>query len=461
MIDTPAMGRRQAICLAAWLLAVATAAAETPATWRAGVAREKITPSEPMWMSGYASRDHEAEGTLTELWAKALALEDPAGARLVLLTVDLVGIDRHLSAEVCAAIQRQHGMSRAGLAIACSHTHTGPVVGHNLGSMYFLNERQRAQVQAYTAALQGKLVAIAGRALAELQPCTLHYGAGSATLAVNRRNNPEDKVPQLRADGQLRGPVDHDVPVLQVADADGRARAIVFGYACHATVLSSYQWSGDYPGFAQLELEARHPDVTALFWAGCGADQNPLPRRTVELAQDYGRQLADSVDAALAQPLRTIGGRLRTAYEEIDLPFAQLPTRPQLVEQSKSQDRYVASRGQMLLAQIDAGQALSPTYPYPVQTWHLGDGPRWVFLGGEVVVDYALRLKREQAAERMWVTGYANDVMAYVPSLRVLREGGYEGGGAMVYYGLPSPWAESVEEQIVSEVHSQIQGAGE
>ena len=39
------------------------------------------------------------------------------------------------------------------------------------------------------------------------------------------------------------------------------------------------------------------------------------------------------------------------------------------------------------------------------------------------------------------MTGYANDVMAYIPSLRVLKEGGYEGGGAMIYYGLPTVWA--------------------
>jgi hypothetical protein len=91
-----------------------------------------------------------------------------------------------------------------------------------------------------------------------------------------------------------------------------------------------------------------------------------------------------------------------------------------------------------------------------VQAWQLGDGPTLAALGGEVVVDYALRLKNELGPDRTWVMGYANDVMAYIPSLRVLKEGGYEGGGAMVYYGLPTVWHPRVEEMIVAAVHEQV-----
>ncbi len=78
-----------------------------------------------------------------------------------------------------------------------------------------------------------------------------------------------------------------------------------------------------------------------------------------------------------------------------------------------------------------------------------------MFLGGEVVVDYALRLKHELTGD-VWVTGYANDVMSYIPSRRVLREGGYEGATSMVYYGLPTTWGPTIEEAIVREVHRQV-----
>jgi neutral ceramidase len=112
-------------------------------------------------------------------------------------------------------------------------------------------------------------------------------------------------------------------------------------------------------------------------------------------------------------------------------------------------------RAKMLLEDVASGRPLSPTYPYPVQLWLLGKDVQWCFLGGEVVVDFAIRLKAELAGRKTWVAGYSNDVMAYIPSRRVLVEGGYEGGGAMVYYGMPTVWSDQVETSIVEEVHRQ------
>ena len=155
-----------------------------------------------------------------------------------------------------------------------------------------------------------------------------------------------------------------------------------------------------------------------------------------------------------------VEGNLDTRYAEIRLSFDTLPTHDELVGQSQSTDKFIASRGRLLLAQVDRGQPLAAVYPYPIQLWRLGSGLSWLMLGGEVVVDYSLRLKKELGAGRTWVTAYTNDVMAYIPSKRVLSEGGYEGGGAMVYYGLPSPWSADVEETIVSGVHALCRGEG-
>ena len=298
------------------------------------------------------------------------------------------------------------------------------------------------------------VVAAVGDAIDDLEPARLSSGTGLADFAVNRRNNREPDVPMLREMGLLEGPVDHDVPVLAVHCGE-KLKAVVFGYACHATVLSFYQWSGDYPGFAQIAVEEQHPGTIAMFWAGCGADQNPLPRRTPELAMEYGGRLAAAVDEVLQNQMDSISGDLAAAYSEIDLNFASLPTREDLEAKLKSADRFDVGLGEHLLKQWDADGGLSPTYPYPIQTWRLGDGPTWITLGGEVVVDFSLRLKMELGPDDVWVAGYANDVMAYIPSLRVLREGGYEGGRAMRYYGLPAPWAEDVEELVINEVHRQ------
>ena len=425
--------------------------------WRAGAAKTIITPAAPMWMAGFASREHPAEGTGTELWAKALVLEDAAGRRGVLLTLDLVGIDRATSQSICAKLMKTHGLTRDQIVLNCSHTHSGPVVAKNLGPLHYelISDDQKKLVDAYARFMEERVISVVDDATKQLAPALVSWGSGLATFATNRRNNPQPKAAELRERGQLRGPVDHDVPVLAVRSPDGMLRAVAFGYACHATVLSDYQWSGDYPGYAQLALEKLHPDAVALFWTGCGGDQNPLPRGTRELAQQYGQTLANSVEAVLGAPMPVVEPNLATSYQEIDLPLDKLPTKDELSRDAQSENKYTASRARMLLKDLEAGHALPQSYPYPIALWKLGGDVRWVFLGGEVVVDYALRLKGELDGRKTWVAGYSNDVPAYIPSKRVLTEGRYEGGDAMVYYGLPARWAPEVEQRIVAEVHRQ------
>lgn len=453
------MIRRHASCLA-FVLLFLLAPTWADAAWKAGAAKIIITPDEYMLMAGYGGRDAPASAKLTDLWAKALILEDEKGERAAVITLDLVGVDRALSVAICKSLVEEHGLERRRISICTSHTHTGPAVGMNLAPLHYLvaNEAMQKQVDEYAIVLHQKVVKVVGEAIANLADSQLAWGNGHATFAVNRRENkPYDKVAQWRTEGVLKGPIDHDVPVLAVRDAEGKLTAVLFGYACHSTVLSFDQWSGDYPGFAQIELEKLYPDAVALFWAGCGADQNPLPRRTVERAKHYGRRLADAVDSVLiTSEMIPIEGELSTSYAEINLSLAELPTKEEITKDTDSSNRFVAARAKMLLEQLESGP-LSQTYPFPIGCWKIGKDVQFVSLGGEVVVDYAIRLKAELSGTKTWVAGYANDVMAYIPSRRVLAEGGYEGGGAMIYYGLPTVWAPEVEKAIIDEVHRQLQ----
>jgi hypothetical protein len=218
------------------------------------------------------------------------------------------------------------------------------------------------------------------------------------------------------------------------------------------------QYHGDYAGVAQAALEERHRGTTALFVAGCGADANPMPRGTMELVNAHGATLADAVDRALKSP-SPVAASLRTAYGTVDLPFADEETRTRWHSQLKVDPIYLERHAAVMKQLIDRDGRLPIAQRDPVQVWQFGSGPdgfTLVALGGEVVVDYALRLAREYPGRRMWVAGYSNDVFGYVPSLRVLREGGYEGGDAMIYYARPGPFNERVEELIVGKAHQLI-----
>jgi len=416
--------------------------------FKAGTASHVITPSEPLWMAGYANRNKPCDTKRHDLRVKALAVEDPAGNRCVLLTSDLCGIPRSLSEPVCAEVMKRTGLKREQIMLTCSHTHCGPVVQDNLSDMYDMTPEQPEKIRGYTDHLRGWMVETIAAAVKDLKPATLAIGQGTARFAVNRRQVTDKGVINGR---NPDGPVDHSVPVLEVKDADRKVKAVVFGYACHNTTMSFYEWCGDYAGFAQIEVEKKHPGALAMFWIGCGADANPLPRSKIELCEQYGKELAGAVEDALAKPT-PLTDKLSAKYAEIELPFDAIPGKDRWSEEALSKTHAVRMRAEKMLKKLEAG-AIPDRYPhYPVQVWKFGDQLTWVALGGEVVVDYNLRLRKELARKPLWIAGYANDVMAYIPSARVLKEGGYEADSSQIYYGQPTRWAPAIEDKIVNKV---------
>lgn len=415
--------------------------------WKAGVARVIITPERPQWMAGYGDRDRPSEGKIMDIWAKALAIQDESGKQAVLVAADLVGIPKKLSDHIRDQVKIKYNLSRSQIAINTSHTHTGPVLSDALVSIYPVNESQQKDIDRYTVQLGDKIVALVGKALKAMEPAQLYSGNGVTRFQVNRRNNVESTLPLQSG---LNGPNDYAVPVLKIVNKKGRLMAVAFGYACHNTVLAGYKWSGDYAGFAQAELEKTNPGVTALFLQGCGADQNPLPRRTVELAKQYGKELAAAVERVLNEQMKPLSAKLNTAYSEVELPLNAAPAKEELMEKTRSGAEYQKRWAHNLIRDIDNGVPLRSSYPYPVEVWKIGEQPV-VILGGESVIEYAIALKRIFGPD-LFVLGYSNDVMSYIPSAKIVQEGGYEGASSQMVYGLPSTWKPSIESVIIQEV---------
>jgi neutral ceramidase len=414
--------------------------------WKAGVVRVLITPEEPIWIAGYAKRNHPSEGTLVDLWAKALAIEDAQGEKVVMITTDLLGIPKKMSDRIRNQIAIKYGLTRSQIILSSSHTHTGPVLTDALFDIYPLDSTQKEVIRKYSNNLEQKIVDLTGAAINSMVPAQLFSQNGVTRFQVNRRNNSEET---LTNQTNLNGPNDYSVPVLKVTDASGNLMAVAFGYACHATVLSSYLFSGDYPGFAQIELEKLHPGLTAMFFQGAGADQNPLPRRTVPLAQQYGRELAAAVERVLNEDIQKLEPAISTAYSEVNLTFSKPPSKKKLIKMENEAEGYQQRWASEQLAILRNTGSLLTSYPYPVQIWKLGDQPIMI-LGGELVVQYAIELKKLFGPE-IFVIGYANDDMAYIPSETILKEGGYEGETSQMIYGLPGKWNSDIQVKILKE----------
>jgi len=424
--------------------------------WKAGVSRKVITPEKSVWLAGYGQK-RAPDGKIHDLWMKALALEDETGNRAVLITSDFQGVPRSMSDIAFMKVEEKYGLTRAQIMFTFSHNHCGPRLGDDLIDYYPVDEEQMKLVEEYTAQMIDLVVELVGEALQNLAPAQLQQGMGRATFAVNRRNNREADVPEIIASGKpLVGPVDHDVPVLTVTRGDGKLDAVLFGYACHPTTLSFMTWCGDYPGYAQLEIETAHPGATAMFVNTCGGDQNPLPRRKVELCEKYGHMLAVGVEEALKKPLSPISVGLKTAFEIVELPYLKTMTREDLIAQGEENNDIKKRWSARLIKKLDSGESFETAYPYPVHAWQLGKEMLVIGQGAETVVDYALRFKTEYGPGT-WVCGYADDMISYIPSLRVWKEGGYEGGSNLYEYGRPAlRWDGKIEDLIADSVHKLV-----
>lgn len=449
------------------ILAVSSAqpAAAEP-TVPVGVARIDITPDYPIRLTGYASRKTESEGVAQRLWAKALAIGGDDGPA-VLMMVENCGVPGSLTAEVAGRLQAQAHVKPERFVVCSTHTHTGPWLSGFAPAILSepLPPEHRAHMQQYERDLVQKMEQVALAALAARRPGQLAWAEGTVRFAMNRRPVDQDgRCPGLGVNPS--GPVDHSLPLLAARDAQGQLLAVVVNYACHCTTLGGdfNRLHGDWAGVAQEYIEAEHPGTTALVCLGCGADANPEPRGKLEMTGPHGRAVADEVNRLLQGPLKPLRTPLTARRVQIELPFDKLPTREELQQRVAAADNPKASSVQKrlgvqataLLAGLDAGRGLPAGIDYDVTAWAFGDDLGMVFLPGEVVVDFALRLKRELDGARLWVTAYANDVPCYIVSRRVLAEGGYEPDSSMIYYDRPARFSPAVEDRVIEAAKAQL-----
>lgn len=441
---------------------IAEGAALRAETVPVGVARIDITPEHPVRMAGYANRITESEGVSQRIWAKALAIGGDTGeGPVVLVMVENCGVSAAMTAQAVARL----GLKPERLAVCATHIHTGPWLAGliTLHTVAPIPAEHQEHMKRYTDHLTDQIVQVAQQALAARSPAVLSWTQGSVGFAVNRRPIKEGRVTGLGVNPD--GPVDHSLPLLRIADPQGKLIAVLLNYACHNTTLGGKdsRIHGDWAGCAQQFIEAEHPGVTALICIGCGADANPEPRGTEEIAARHGRAVADEVKRLLAGQMKPVSPKFTARSRQIRLPFEPVPSRDELerrvaagsAAKPTGAERQLAKHARAMLARLESGP-LPTALDYQVTGWSFGDDLEMVFLPGEVVVDYALRLRKELDGSRLWITAYTNDLPCYIVSRRILKEGGYEPDSALTVYGLPSKLAPELEDQIIEAVKSLV-----
>lgn len=442
-----------------------SATEEAGKDWQAGFAEIEITPGEPLFMAGYASRDRPSEGVEAPLRAKAVALKDTTGKRVVIVATDLIGLTAEVAGPICNFIQERSGLERADILLNASHTHTGPALTLSRDPTTKMDESAADRQADYTQALQATLGDLAVQALESCnRSVSLSHAIGLAPFVMNRRQPTKDR--GIILGFNPRGPVDRSVPVLRVTATGGNdggdLLAVIYQAACHNTTLGGnfYRLTGDFAGYSQAHIEKAHPGTMALFLTGCAGDANPYPRGELAMSKSHGHVLGEEVCRLLEEPQawRPVLGPIGTTYAEIDLPLQPAPEGKALSALKLGRGGWRGFVATEIEKRRARGETIPTTYPAPFSAWQFGDDLTLVGMSGEVVVDYVYRLEKELGPTGLWVAAYCHDVYGYLPSARVLAEGGYETRG--LYAGGIGFFAPEAEDVVAEAIRRLAEEAG-
>jgi len=206
---------------------------------------------------------------------------------------------------------------------------------------------------------------------------------------------------------------------------------------------------GDFAGYAQSLVQQRYASVQAMFVIGCGGDANPYPRGTLDAARKHGTELGSEVCRLMETKLRPVRGPLKCIFDFADLPLQQF-SRAELEKLAAGGNNLQKETAGKMIASLERGESLLTKYRAPVAVWQFGNDLTFVGLSGEVVVDYVPMIEKAIGPLQLWISSYCNDVFGYVPSARVLAEGGYETRGLYTTNGWFTPAAQDV---LVKKVH--------
>ncbi len=417
--------------------------------WHVGFARAVITPKEPVPLAGYAARSGGFDKVEQDVHVKALALHDATGKRAVLITCELVGMSKNVAETIARRIGETTGLRRDEILLNFSHTHTGPSVALGMKPSARFPKQDVDAIVRYSHGLVDTVVETATAALAQKKPAVLHHAMGIVLFPVNRREfTPAGVILGFNP----RGPADRSVPVLRITSPKGALLGVVFGAACHNTCLTQNDnfVCGDYAGYAQAELEQHFKGVQAMFMQGCGGDTSPYPTGTLAIAKAHGKHLADVVTRVLARKrLEPVRGPLTTDLRWMDLPLEAPPTLEEIEAMSKERTAWRRQAAERLRQQNESGDHGPAHYTAPLALWQFGGDLTLVGLPGEPVADYVMLVEQALGPLNLWVAGYTNDHFGYLPTRRILAEGGYE---ALRGLGHGRRFAPEVEQTVIQAV---------
>jgi neutral ceramidase len=434
-----------------WWLAIASVCPCNAATFGAepflaGVAVVDVTPPVPFRMSGYFN-ERLSTGTKDPLHAKAIVLKQ-GEERAALVFCDMVGVPRAISAEARKRASEASNIPVENIAIAATHSHTGPLYFGSLHD-YFRKRsimrqgRDPYDTANYRAELVGKIVRAVVEAKSALRPVELKAGnAREERVSFNRRFhmrdgsvrfNPGERNPDIL---RPAGPIDPQVGIITLSDsADEQPIAAIVSFALHLDTLSGTEFSADFPVYIEKALrDSFGPGFHLLFGIGTCGDINHIDvstrerRSTEAIGAMLGETVLNAIESEAA--LADVQPKLAMRAKSIEVPLQHYS--PEEVEKARKNMGLLDTRELSFLRQVEAAKIMDlmrwpgNTVALEVQAIRLGDDTAIVMLPGEVFAELGLAIKAASPFRTTLVVELTNDALGYIPTKKAFVEGSYE-----------------------------------
>lgn len=412
-----------------------------------GIANVDITPKEPVWLTGYGSRDRKSEGVYQSLTAGAISIAS-AEDDVLILTADLIGYDLAYAASAKLRIAAATGLLPGRIVLTATHTHCAP---------YFYLWAMPGEVEKeYAEFLYEQLVNVAVSAKTRQVEGEIAFSRGKSEFGVNRRL-PDGKG-GVRFAPNPDGVIDRDLDTFWFRNVDGKLIGSLTIFGCHPTNLGGYLIGGDYPGFLCRILSAQ-TDAPAFFVTGCAGNIRPWFKRrdsgfnrpTLKALEAASRKMADEVLQSQRDiaPVHTENLRIVGGFHQ--LPYADLPDADTLSDQAENHSNpLIRLWAAEMLKLIEAG-GLPSRCPQEIQVLQFNEDLRAVvFLGGEILTEIGMRIKAALQPATTITVAYSNGLIAYVLSKATYDLGGYEVDGSHFYFLRPAPFVKEVEDLVVA-----------
>ena len=397
-------------------------------TLKCGLYEVDITPALGMEMPGHFQLRH-ADGILEKLYAYAAWFEDDEGGKTLICTMDTITVLDSFGDDVRQRVADKLGLDVSAVMVCATHTHYGGPV-ETWGDFVHVNP-------AYLEFLATRIVDAATLAKAEARPVRIGYGAGEEHTVAHYRDFiwPDGTChTNSRAEGQRAfGPIDPQVGVLRIDNADGTPYGLISNYACHCDSVGGNgftKYSSDYPGSLRETLRKTYgPSFMPLFINGFCGDINHVDFENGTSSEPmYYRKMGRILAAVVSETYEKIrpaeGGTIKAAASRMTFD-SRMPTAEELAwADAHLNDESVIERFYATEARRMKAEGVEKL-PAVVQAIRIGD---MILYGmpGEIYVEFALMLKERTKDHPVMTANLANGCLGYVPIRELFQPGVYE-----------------------------------